>query len=171
MNLLKTKMIPGLMLLFATIPFLATSCSKDTNDLRDQIIGQYSYTVEIYKVVDSKLVYVGDQGSVGDITGTMRVTKSTRYTDGLDFYDGNVVMFEAVNLKDAGDAIVFDIPAQEAWIGPGSVQVSGYKYWDADSSSYHGAFIYNDKSVEIAFAARVMDIDSGLVMVLTAVRK
>jgi hypothetical protein len=170
MKTLKAKIIPGFMLLIALIPFLTTSCTKETTDLRDQIIGQYSYTVEIFKEDKGDLVYVGDQGTVGDITGTMRITKSTQYTDGLDFYDGNIVMFEAINLKDAGNAIVFDIPTQEAWIGPGSVQVSGYKYWDVNSGSYHGAFIYEDKSVEIAFTARVMDIESGLVMVLTATR-
>ncbi len=166
----KIRILPFILLLAST-SLLITSCSKDSTDLREQIIGQYSYTVEVYKVVDSKLVYVGDQGTVGDITGTMRVAKSTRYSDGLDFYDGNVVMFEAINLKDAGNAIVFDIPTQEAWIGPGNVQVSGYQYWDFESSTYHGAFLYDDKSVEIAFTARIMDIDSGLVMILKATRK
>ena len=74
----KIRILPFILLLAST-SLLITSCSKDSTDLREQIIGQYSYTVEVYKVVDSKLVYVGDQGTVGDITGTMRVAKSTRY--------------------------------------------------------------------------------------------
>ncbi len=170
MKTLKSTIIPGLLILVTSLPLVFTSCTKETVDLRDEIIGQYDYTVEIYREVGGKLVYAGDEGTVGDIIGTMRVTKSTLYTDGLDFYDGNIVMFEAINLKDVGNAIVFDIPQQEAWVGPGNVQVTGYNYWDVDASSYHGAFLYDDQSVEIAFAARIMDIESGLVMVLTAKR-
>ncbi|MFA5814413.1 MAG: hypothetical protein WC865_02190 [Bacteroidales bacterium] len=171
METLKTKILPGFLFLMAALPFLFTSCTKEETDLRDEITGQYSYTVKIYMEDGADLVYVGDQGNVGDITGTMRVTKNSGDPGVLDFYDGNIVMFHGTNVKDAGNAIVFDIPEQEAWIGPGNVQVVGYNYWDVNSSSYHGAFIYEDDSIEIAFTARIMDVGTGLVMILTAFRK
>ena len=171
MKTFKNNILPGFLILLAAIPLLVTSCTKEGTDLRDEITGQYSYTVKIYSVNDSGLVYIGNQGDNYDITGTMKVSKNSGDQSAVDFYDGNVLMFQGVNIKDAGNAIVFDIPSQEAWIGPGNVQVVGYKYWDVNSTSYHGAFLYADKSVEIAFTARVMDVDTGLVMILTALRK
>ena len=171
MKTLKIKILPGFLFLVAFLPFLFTACTDEEIDLRDKIVGQYSYTVKLYVEDGADLDYIGDQGDNYDITGTMKVTKNSGDHSAVDFYDGNVLMFQGVNVKDAGNAIVFDIPSQEAWIGPGNVQVVGYKYWDVDSSSYHGAFIYEDESVEIAFTARVMDVDTGLVMILTAFRK
>jgi hypothetical protein len=160
-----------MILLIAAISLLNTSCSDDSPDLRDEMIGTYDYKVKIYVEDGDDLVYIGDQGDNYDITGTMKVVKNSGDRDAVDFYDGNIIMFQGINIKDAGNAIVFDIPTQEAWIGPGNVQVSGYPYWDVDSSSYDGAFIYSDDSVEIAFSARVMDVNTGLVMILTAFRK
>jgi hypothetical protein len=170
MKTLKIKILPGFLLLIAVVPFLFTSCTKEKIDLRDEIVGQYSYTVKIYVNNGENLVYAGDQGDVGDITGTMRVIKSPSEPGGLDFYDGNDLMFQGINLEDAGNAIVFDIPSQEAWIGPGNVQIVGFTYWDFNSSSYHGAFVFSDRSLEMAFTARIMDVDTGLVMILTATR-
>jgi hypothetical protein len=171
MRPIRTIFLPTALLLMASLPFLSTSCTKDEPDLRDEIIGKYDYTVKIYVDNGTDLVYYGDQGSVGDITGTMRVIKSTSETGVLDFYDGNVLMFSGINVTDAGNAIVFDIPVQEAWIGPGIFEVTGYDYWNVGSTAFHGAFLRSDDSVEVAFSARVMDIESGLVMVLTAFRK
>jgi hypothetical protein len=170
MKALKHKILSGMIFLMTAVPLLFTSCSKDETDLRDEIIGQYSYTVKIYTDDGTDLVYAGDQGDVGDITGTMRVIKSSTEPDAIDFYDGNDRMFQGINIKDAGNSIVFDIPSQEAWIGPGNAQIVGYNYWDFNSASYHGAFLYDDRSIEIAFSARIMDVSTGLVMILTAVR-
>jgi hypothetical protein len=170
MKTLKTKILPGFLLLISALPFLFTSCSEEKIDLRDEIVGQYRYTVKIYVDDGANLVYAGDQGDVGDITGTMRVIKSSSEPGGLDFYDGNDLMFQGTNIEDAGNAIVFDIPSQEAWIGPGNVQIVGFTYWNFNSSSYHGAFVYSDRSLEIAFTARIMDVATGLIMILTATR-
>jgi hypothetical protein len=170
MKTLKARIIPGIVLIIATLPILFTSCTDETIDLRDQITGQYSYTVKIYSDNGTDLQYLGGQNDIKDITGTMRVSKNVKESGVLDFFDGTDLMFQGMNVKDAGNAIVFDIPAQEAWIGPGTVQVAGYQYWNFNSAGYHGAFIYDDKSVEVAFAARIMEVDTGLVMILTASR-
>ena len=171
MKTLKTKILPGFFFLAAAIPLQFASCTKDETDLRDEITGSYSYTVKIYEENGTDLVYLGDQGDNYDITGTMKVIKTSGDPTGVDFYDGNVLMFQGINVKDAGNTIVFDIPSQEAWVGPGNVQIVGYQYWKVDASFYHGAFIYADNSVEIAFTARIMDVDTGLVMILTAFPK
>lgn len=170
MKTLKNRLLPGLFLMMAVMPFLFTSCTDDVPDLRDEIVGQYTYTVKIYAQVGIDLVYIGDEGENYDITGTMRVTKNTGDINVLDFYDGNIVMFHGVDVEDAGNAIVFDIPDQDAWIGPTKVLITGYPYWDVDDLNYDGAFIYADKSVEIAFTARIQNAETGLVMILTAVR-
>lgn len=170
MKILTTKSLTGLIFLSALLPLLFTSCTKDSTDLRDEIIGQYSYTVKIYKEVGTDLVYVGDQADNYDITGTMRVTKNTSETGVLDFYDGNVIMFRGANVQDAGNAIVFDIDDQDAWIGPTKVLITGYTYWVVNSFLYDGAFLYGDKSVEVAFKAYIQNADTGLVMILTASR-
>lgn len=146
------------------------SCENEIADLRDELTGTYKYEVKLYVEDGNDLVYIGNQGNNYDLTGTMRVVKTPGTTDGIDFYDGNVIMFQGIHLEDTGNAIVFDIPEQEAWIGPGSVQIAGYDYWDVGSSSYHGAFLYDGDSFEIAFAAKIMDADTGMVMILTALR-
>ena len=165
------KTRPAFFALAAILPLFIASCTKDNPDIRDQATGQFDYTVKIYEVVGGNLVYLGDQGNNYDITGTMRVSKTPGDSQGLDFYDGNVLMFQGIDVKDAGNALVFDIPTQEGWVGPGNFQVSGYPYWNVNSKQYHGAYIYDDDSIEIAFETRVMDIDTFLVMVVTAVRK
>jgi hypothetical protein len=164
----KHNILPVILLLAVTLFSLLTSCSDDSPDLRDKITGNYSYTVKIYIQDGDSLIYMGNKENYYDITGTMKVRKNSGDDDALDFYDGDIVMFNGINLRDAGNVIVFDVPDQEAWIGPANVQIVGYNYWDFNSESYHGAFIYDDKSVEIAFTARVMDVDTGLVMILTA---
>jgi hypothetical protein len=171
MNTLTTKTPAKWLLLLAVLPFLFNSCGKDDYDIRDEVTGYYDYTVELYEMDGNDLVYIGNLGDNYDLTGTMRVGKNSQNSRTLDFYDGDFVMFQGVDVKDAGNAIVFDIPTQEAWIGPGNFQVAGYDYWDVDSSKYHGAFIYQDESIEIAFSARVMDVNTGLVMILTAFKK
>jgi len=170
MKPLKSRILPQLSFLALMLPLLITSCTKDSPDLRDDIVGQYRYTVKIYAIDGDDLVYLGDSGDALDITGTMRVIKSSSEPNGLDFYDGNDLMFQGRNIQDAGNAIVFDIPAQEAWVGPGNVQIVGYDYWDFSASRFHGAFLYSDRSIEIAFSAHIMDVDTGLVMILTASR-
>jgi hypothetical protein len=50
------------------------------------------------------------------------------------------------------------------------VLIAGYHYWDVEDKSYDGAFLVEDKSIEIAFTARIQNVDTGLVMVLTAYR-
>jgi len=170
MKTLKNRFAAGLILLIALAPFAFTGCTNDNPDLRDEIVGEYDYLVKIYSIApDGTLVYLGNQGDNYDIEGTMRITKGAGI-DMLDFWDGNVRMFYAENLIDKGDAIVFDVLRQEGWIGPVNVQISGFDEIQSGSSLYHGAFFFDDESVEIGFSARVMDVDTGLVMVLTAYR-
>jgi len=170
MKTLKTKILPGFLFLAVALPFIFTSCSKESTDLRDEIVGQYSYTVKIYMDDGSDLVYIGNQADNSDITGTMKVAKNSDDSGVLDFFDGTDLMFQGIDVKDTGNAIVFDIPDQEAYIGPTLVQIAGYKYWDVQSSSYDGAFLYEDNSIEVAFTARIQNVDTGMVMVLTAFR-
>jgi hypothetical protein len=166
----KTKSLPGLFFLAAALTFLFASCTDEGIDLRDEITGEYNYTVKIYMDDGTDLVYIGDQADNSDVTGTMKVVKNADDSRVLDFFDGTDLMFQGENVEDAGNAIVFDIPDQEAWIGPTRVLIAGYPYWDVNSSSYHGAFVYEGKSIEIAFTARIQNVDTGLVMILLASR-
>lgn len=170
MEPLKTKILPGFIVLLASLPMFFTSCTKEGTDLRDEITGQYNYTLKIYTDIGGDLVYIGDQGDNYDLNGTMQVRKNLGDPGVLDFFDGSDLMFQGVNVLHTGNSIVFDIPDQEAWIGPTKVLIAGYKYWDVNASSYDGAFLYGDKSIEIAFTALIMNVDTGLVMVLTASR-
>jgi hypothetical protein len=170
MKTLKNKLAASLVLLIALVPFVFTACTDENVDLRDDIVGEYDYLVKIYALNnDGTLEYLGNEPGHYDIEGTMRVTKGAGM-DMLDFWDGNVRMFYAENLIDKGDAIVFDVLEQEGWIGPVNVQVSGFDEIQNGNSWYHGAFFFDDESIEIGFTARVMDVETGLVMVLTAFR-
>lgn len=168
---LNRKFSPVVLLLFGTILLSLNSCEEGYSpDLRDELVGYYDYTVQVYDLIDGEMVYLGDQPGLYDVTGEMRVRKNYQYTDMIDFYDGEELMFQGENVRDAGNAIVFDIPLQEGWIGPLPLQVAGYDYWEVNSQMYHGAYFFNDESIEIGFSAYVMDVNSGLVMVLTAFR-
>lgn len=171
MKTLKTRILPGLFVLAASFSLMLSSCGKDEPDIRDEVIGQYGYTLKIYAEDGNDLVYIGDQGDNYDISGTMRVVKNPGDLNVLDFYDGNVLMFHGTNVQDAGNAIVFDVPTQDAWIGPTQVFIDGYTYWDVNDVSYDGAFLYSDNSLEIAFTARIMNAETGLVMILLAFPK
>lgn len=167
---LKTSAVLVLTLLALLI--IPTSCEDEFDqDLRDYLVGYYDFTVQIFDNIDGELVYLGDQPGLYDINGEMLVKKSYSYRDMIEFYDGDVLMFEGENIRDAGNAIVFDIPLQEGWIGPVPVQIDGFEYWEVDQSYYHGAYLFDDESIEIGFSAYVMDVNSGLVMVLTAFRE
>jgi hypothetical protein len=171
MKTAKPKIVTGFLLLLTTFPALFVSCSDEGIDLRDQITGQYNYTIKLYVQDGESLVYVGDEGDNYDITGTLQVSKSSQDHNVLDFFDGSDLMFQGIDVKDAGNTIVFNIPEQEAWVGPTKVQISGYKYWKVNSSSYDGAFIYSDKSIEIGFTARIMNAETGYLMIFTALRR
>jgi hypothetical protein len=164
------KTLSRLPYLLPFILLLFSSCENGFDDLRDELTGTYNYEVKLYVQDDNDLVYIGNQGDNYDLTGTMRVVKTPGTTDGIDFYDGNIIMFQGIHLKETENAIVFDVPGQEAWIGPGNVQIEGFDYVNVGPSGYHGAFFYEDDSFEIAFSARVMDADTGMVMVLNAWR-
>ncbi|MFO7617038.1 MAG: hypothetical protein R6V75_07280 [Bacteroidales bacterium] len=157
--------------LLPLILLLFSSCENESSDLRDYVVGKYEYEVKLYMESGNDLVYIGDQQGLYDLTGTMRVIKSSSTPGGVDFYDGNAFMFTGVDFKDTGNAVVFNIPDQEAWIGPVNVQVTGYDgYWTVGQTGYQGAYLFNDDTVEIAFTAWVMDAGTGLVMILTAWR-
>ena len=156
------------LLLLLSVSLFLISCEEDRPDLRDHLIGNYDYTIQVFIDEDGDLLYIGDQPGHYDIDGRMSVTKNNQYNDVIDFWDREELMFQGENIRDAGNAIVFNVPDQEFWIGPVSVLVRGYNYWDVSSRSYHGAFLLNDRSVEIAFSVMVMDVINNQVMVLTA---
>ena len=163
--------LAGFILMAAAGILALPSCSDDIRpDLRDEITGTYQYRIQIFDLVDDELIYLGDRPGLYDVTGTMLVRKNLTYSDMLDFFDGNILMFQGEKVREAGNAIVFDIPVQEGWVGPLPIQVAGYDYWQVNSKDYHGAYLYRDETVEIGFSAYVMDVNSGLVMVLTARR-
>ncbi len=170
METLKFRLLKRVLFLLPVSALLLSSCEEEQIDIRDEFTGSYEYEVKLYVEEGNDLVYIGDQGSNYDLTGTMRVVKNTGSMDVVDFYDGNVLMFQGINVAEAGNAIVFDIPEQEGWVGPVNVQITGYDYWEVGSSSYHGAFLYEDESLEIAFEARIMDAFTGMVMIMTAWR-
>ncbi|MCK9325640.1 MAG: hypothetical protein M0P69_09105 [Bacteroidales bacterium] len=154
------------------ILMVLSSCEKDNSDLRDYVVGQYEYEVKLYVESGDDLVYIGDDPGLYDLTGSMRVIKSSSTPGAVDFYDGNAFMFTGIDFKDTGNAVVFNIPDQEAWIGPVNVQVTGYDdYWEVGHTGYQGAYLFDDDMLEIAFTAWVMDASTGLVMIMNAWRE
>ena len=75
------------------------------------------------------------------------------------------------NILADGYSIVFDMALQEYWLGAIPVTVRGIEYWEVGNASYHGAYLYNDESVEIALAAEVMDVSSDLVLLFIAYKR
>lgn len=169
-----TRNSNGKLLLFLTaIPFimLFSSCEEDNYDLRNELVGSYDYEIKAYLDYGDELVYIGNEEGHYDVTGTCQVRKSTEYGDVIGFYDGTGLLFEGEKIRETDNSIVFDIPTQEFWLGAIPVTLRGLNYWEVGNSSYHGAYLYNDESVEIAFAAEVMDVSSDLVLLFIAYKR
>jgi len=158
------KLLP--LLLLPSLLFV--SCEQDNLDLRDDLVGTYDFTIKAYINTGNDLEYIGDQDDLYDVTGTVQVRKSTEYGDMVDFYDNGNLMFQGMNVRETDNSIVFDLPVQEFWLGSIPVTVRGFDYWNVENRSYHGAYLYNDESIEIGLAAEVMDVSSDLVLVFLA---
>ena len=171
---MKTKNVQLGKYLFLSVlifPFLLLSCEEESIDLRDQMLGIYDYELKAYIDTGDDLLYIGDQEGHYDVTGTCRIKKNPEYNDMIDFWDGSEILFQGQNLRENDNSITFDIPLQEFWAGPVPVTVRGWDYWNVNDIPYHAAFIYRDKSVEIGFAAEVMDVQSDLVLIFIAYRQ
>jgi len=152
------------------LPFVLVSCEEEGFDLRDQMLGYYNYELKAYINTDDELLYIGDQPGHYDVTGTAQLLKNPDYYDMIDFWEGSDLLFQGMDIKENDNSITFDIPLQEFWVGPVPVTVRGYDYWNVNDIPYHGAFLYKDQSVEIGFAAEIMDIGSDLVLIFIAYR-
>ena len=169
-----TRKQSGKLLLLLTIifvPLLFSSCEENSYDLRNEIIGSYDFELKAYIDDGQELVYIGDEEGLYDVTGTAQVRKSFEYGDMIEFYQDGDLLFQGENIRETDNSIVFDIPTQEFWLGAIPVTVRGINYWDVGNSSYHGAYLYQDESVEIAFAAEVMDVSSDLVLLFIAYKR
>lgn len=165
-----SKQIGRLLLVLTIIPasMLFSSCEDSNYDLRNELVGSYEYEIKAYIDNGDELIYIGNDEGHYDITGTTQVRKSTQYSDVIEFYDGVNFLFEGERIRETDNSIVFDIPNQEFWLGAVPVTLRGLDYWNVGANSYHGAYLYNDESVEIAFAAEVMDVSSDLVLLFIA---
>jgi hypothetical protein len=152
-------------------PFLLVSCEEDLYDLRDDMVGFYDYELKAYIDTGDELLYIGDQPGHYDVTGIVEVMKNPDYEDMLDFWEGSDLLFQGEYVRQNDNTITFDIPLQEFWAGPVPVTVRGWDYWLVNADRYHGAYIYNSKSIEIGFAAEVMDVESDLVLIFIAYRQ
>ncbi|MCD6346068.1 MAG: hypothetical protein J7L96_01475 [Bacteroidales bacterium] len=168
MKTTRNQIVKLLLLSLIPLPFLFTSCEESSYELRDEIIGSYDYELKAYIDDGESLTYIGDDEGLYDATGTVQARKNMEYSDMIDFYDGSDLLFQCERIRETDNSIVFDIPPQEFWLGAIPVTVRGIKYWDVGNDSYHGAYLYNDDSVEIAFAAEVMDVSSDLVLLFIA---
>ncbi len=160
-NLLLLSSVLSLIVIFS-------SCEAVKSDLRNELVGTYSFEIKAYIDNGEELVYIGDENGLYDITGTTQVNKSSEYDDVIDFYDDGDFLFSGERIRETENSIVFDIPAQEFWLGAVPVTLRGIDYWDIGEESYHGAYLYQDESMEIAFAAEVMDVGSDLVLLFIA---
>ena len=79
------------------ILMVLSSCEKDNSDLRDYVVGQYEYEVKLYVESGDDLVYIGDDPGLYDLTGSMRVIKSSSTPGAVDFYDGNAFMCTGID--------------------------------------------------------------------------
>jgi len=140
-------------------------------DIRNDVIGFYDFELKAYIDNGQELDYIGDEEGLYDVTGTVHVRKNFEHSDMIDFYDEGELLFQGEYLRETDNSIVFDIPIQEFWLGAIPVTVRGLQYWDVGNDSYHGAYLYQDESIEIAFAAEVMDVGSDLVLLFIAYKK
>ncbi len=163
------KLLPLLSLTIIAVLF--SSCEESHFDVRDHIVGTYDYELKAYIDNGDELVYIGDEEGLYDVTGTCQVRKSADYGDVIAFWDGAEFLFEAQNVRETDNSIVFDMALQEYWLGAIPVTVRGIDYWDVGSSRYHGAYLYHDESVEIALAAEVMDVSTDLVLLFIAYKR
>jgi len=159
-----------LLLILSIFPLtmLFSSCEETNVDLRNEIVGSYNFEIKAYIDDGVQLNYIGDENGLYDITGTTQVKKNDQYSDVIDFYEGGDFLFSGERIRKTDNSIVFDIPTQEFWLGAIPVTLRGINYWDVGDESYHGAYIYGDESVEIAFAAEVMDVSSDLILLFVA---
>lgn len=160
------KLLP--LLTLTTLIAVFASCEQSNLDLRDQLTGTYDYTIKAYIDNGTELVYIGDEDGLYDVVGTCQIRKNMQYGDMIDFWDGGELLFQGQNVRETDNSIVFDMALQEYWLGAIPVTVRGINYWDVGNQSYHGAYLYGDKSVEIAMAAEVMDVSSDLVLLFIA---
>lgn len=164
------KQTGRLLLILTILPFtmLFSSCEEISFDLRNELVGNYDFEIKAYIDDGDQLIYIGDENGLYDVTGTTQVRKNAQFSDVIDFYDGSDFLFSGERIRETDNSIVFDIPVQEFWLGAIPVTLRGISYWDVGDESYHGAYIYGDESVEIAFAAEVMDVSSDLVLLFIA---
>ena len=159
------------LLTLTTIIALFSSCEEGNFDVRDHIIGNYDFEIKAYIDNGDELVYMGDDEGLYDVTGTCKARKSMEFGDVIEFWDGEEFLFEGQNVRETDNSIVFDMELQEYWLGAIPVTVRGVEYWEVGNHSYHGAYLYNDESVEIALAAEVMDVSSDLVLLFIAYKR
>lgn len=171
---MKTKGIrplKHLVLSILVLPLVLISCEEDSYDLRNEMLGLYEYELKAYIDNGEELVYIGDEPGHYDVTGIVEIRKNPDFNDMIDFWEGPDLLFQGVNIRENDNTITFDIPIQEFWAGPVPVTVRGFDYWYVNNTPYHGAFIYGDNSVEVGFAAEVMDVESDLVLLFFAYRE
>lgn len=147
---------------------LFSSCEPVDLDLRNHVVGTYDYELKAYIDNGEELIYIGDEDGLYDVVGTCQVRKNLQYADMLDFWDDGELLFQGQNVRETDNSIVFDMALQEFWLGAIPVTVRGIDYWEVDHQMYHGAYLFSDKSVEIALAAEVMDVSSDLVLLFIA---
>ncbi|MDG1045442.1 MAG: hypothetical protein P8P81_02435 [Bacteroidia bacterium] len=137
-----------ILLTITLFTFSFSSCSDDestpepTVDIRDQIIGTYTYDqyIEFY------------DGSTGSHQGTVKVEKGTTNNKIIFFEDGNIVI-KGTKLKDLSNAVAFDIEDMSETDDEGYLyEYKGIDGFESnDGVKYHGGFEKETNKVHLYY--------------------
>jgi hypothetical protein len=126
-----------------------TSCSEDevTPETRAQAYGTYSYTAEIFALIDGELF----QTEADIVNGTIKVEANTTDTDAINFMEDGELSFKGTKIEAAGNGFAFDIPSQTF----DGMTISGYEGIELGAATYHGAYSSNNSKIECYFQTTI----------------
>ncbi len=141
------KKFSNLLLLsfIAILSTIFTSCSKtETTDVRDPLVGTYSYKANYY---DNSTGELKDNG-----TGTAIVSKHATDANSIEFKEGGELMFSGVKIQSASNGVVFDIPSQSFKDKEGvTVTMAGIQNITLGTTKYHAAYFTATSTIQTAF--------------------
>jgi hypothetical protein len=123
-----------------------SSCSKDDDqitDVREQIIGDYSYSADI----------ISGDGIEFTVTGDLSVSKHATDQNILIFTGDEIETFFGDKIAVASNGFTFDIPSKQFTDAEGDVYISsGAKGITLGSSKYDGMYETSTKKLILTFS-------------------
>ncbi len=117
-----------------------SGCSEDDPvDVRDQAMGTYNYTMDIYVLNGSSLIPLELQE-----TGTVIASKTAQ---GFEVKEGGEIAFVGSKIAEASNGFTFDIETQTVDVDGQTVTVEGYDGVELGSVKYNGFYDSSKKEL------------------------